>query len=151
MPGELEEIYLYAEIGDWSILITRGVNRMRVVLAVSNPRVRSALRLLLDQDSGMQVVGEATVAEDLVQLTAACWPDLLLVDWEMLGGRASEYLSDARAPCPELLVIALSDEPQTCRAAIGAGADACVYKGGPPERLLGALSNCYRKKRYVNV
>ena len=45
---------------------------MRVLLADDNAKVRSAVQLLLDQDSGMQVVGEATEAEDLVQLIAAC-------------------------------------------------------------------------------
>ena len=53
---------------------------MRVLLADDNVKVRSAVRLLLDQDPGMQVVGEATEPKGLVELTEASCPDMLLVD-----------------------------------------------------------------------
>ena len=118
---------------------------MRVVLADDNMKVRSAIRLLLDQYPEMEVVGEATNAEGLVNLVKAGCPDMVLVDWEMLGGLAHEYMSTLRARLPEFMVVALCDEPQTCRSAIRAGADTCVYKGDPPERFLVALSSCYRR------
>ena len=86
---------------------------MRVLLADDNTKVRSAVRLLLEQGSGEQVVGEAAEAETLLDLARTNYPDLVLVDWEMLGVRAPEYLSALRAHCPELMIVALSDQPQT--------------------------------------
>ena len=124
---------------------------MRIVLADDNVKVRSAIRLLLDQYPEMEIVGEATEAEGLVGLVKAGCPDMVLVDWEMLGGLAQEYMSTMRAHCPGLMVVALCDEPQTCRSAIGANADTCIYRGDPPERLLAALSSCYRRVPIANT
>jgi DNA-binding NarL/FixJ family response regulator len=39
---------------------------MRVLLADDQSKVHSALRLLLEQEPGMSVVGEAVEAEDLL-------------------------------------------------------------------------------------
>jgi len=120
---------------------------MRVLLADDQPKVRSALRLLLEQDPDMNVVGEATKAEELLAQVGATHPDLLLLDWELPGLQpADPLLPVLRALCPHLSVIALSGRPEVYRAALAAGADAFVSKGDPPERLLSAVNDCWRKR-----
>ena len=121
---------------------------MRVLLADDQPQVCSALRLLLEQDPEMNVVGEAAKAEDLLAQVGATRPDLLLLDWELPGLQPTNPLLPAlRALCPRLSVIALSGRPEMCRAALAAGADAFVSKGDPPERLLSAVNDCWRNRR----
>ncbi len=112
---------------------------MRVLLADDQNKVRSALRLLLGQEPGLSVVGEAIGVEGLLaQMETAC-PDLVLLDWELPGLSTAELLPTLRALCPRLRVIALSGRPEARRAALAAGADAFVSKGDPPERLLTTL------------
>ena len=122
---------------------------MRVLLADDQTKVRSALRLLLEQEPGLSVVGEAAEAEDLLVQVEVTQPDLVLLDWELPGLRTDDRLSVLRALCPQLKVIALSGQPEARRAALSAGADAFVSKGEPPERLLAALEDCRPRQHKV--
>ena len=119
---------------------------MRVLLADDRTEVRSALRLLLEQEQGIEVVGEADGAEGLLAQTKATCPDLVLLDWELPGLHADGPLSTLRQVCPDLFVIALSGRPEARRAALAAGVDAFVSKGDPPERLLAAVEGCMDKR-----
>ena len=112
---------------------------MRVLLADNQPRVRLALRALLEQLPGLKIVGEAVDAQDLLIQAEATCPELVLLHWRLNGSAATNLLSDLRRACPSLCVIALSVRPEACRAALAAGADAFVSKTEPPERLLGAI------------
>jgi DNA-binding NarL/FixJ family response regulator len=112
---------------------------MRILIADDQPRVRFALRTLLETEPGWQVVNEAVDAEELIAQTAVSTPDLVLLDWELPGLTAAEPLSTLRAVCPNAFVIALSGRLEAHRAALAAGADAFVSKTEPPERLLAAI------------
>lgn len=120
---------------------------MRVFLADDQSKVRSALRLLLEQDPEMSVVGEAAEAGDLLIQVRAVRPDLVLLDWELPGLQTANPLLPAlRTRCPRLSVIALSGRPEARQAALAAGADAFVSKGDPPERLLMAVRDCFGRQ-----
>jgi DNA-binding NarL/FixJ family response regulator len=112
---------------------------MRVLLADDQAEVRSALRLLLEQEPGLAVVGEAVDAQDLLSQATVAQPDLVLLDWELPGSPAADLLLALRASCPAAKVIALSGRPEALREALAAGIDAFVSKGDPPERLVAAL------------
>jgi len=63
---------------------------MRVFLADDQAKVCSALRLLLEQELGLRVVGEATEAKDLLAQVQRTQPDLVLLDWELPGLQATD-------------------------------------------------------------
>jgi len=117
---------------------------MRVLIADDEPRVRSALRLLLRYYPGVAVAGEADNVERALELVARHRPDLLLLDWELLGRNSATVLERLRASRQGLAVIALSGRPEARRAALAAGVDAFVSKGDPPERLLATLQTVLR-------
>jgi DNA-binding NarL/FixJ family response regulator len=119
---------------------------MRVLLADDEARVRSALRLLLEQAAGLDVVGECASGEALAAQIASRCPDLLLLDWELPRLQECGAVSALHAICPALIVIALSGKPEAAKSALAAGADAFVSKGDPPERLLEALMMCSTTK-----
>lgn len=120
---------------------------MHILLADDEPKVRSALRLLLEQDPALSVVGEAADAGQVLDRLQGFCPDLLLLDWELPGQQGGRLFGLVRTCCPALAVVALSGRPEARRAALAAGADAFVSKGDPPERLLAAIDE-YRRKRY---
>jgi DNA-binding NarL/FixJ family response regulator len=117
-------------------------SQTHVLLADDEDKVRSALRLLLEQERGLLVVGEAATVEELLIRVASERPNLLLVDWELPRLQAEDVLPALRACCPCMSVIALSGRPEARRAALASGADAFVSKGDPPDRLLAALEAC---------
>jgi len=112
---------------------------MRLLLADDQPKVRSALRLLLEQEPDLCVMGEATGTEDLIAQMAESCPDMVLLDWELSGQQPADLLKALHKCCPRLLVIVLSGRPEMRQAALAAGAHAFVSKGDPPEQLLAAL------------
>jgi DNA-binding NarL/FixJ family response regulator len=120
---------------------------MRILLADDQPDVRSALRLLIEQETGLLVVGEAADAASLLARVAVDSPDIILLDWELPGESSAddgkltgeELLAQLIATCPTLKIIALSGRIEACQVALSAGADAFVSKAEPPERLLAAL------------
>jgi DNA-binding NarL/FixJ family response regulator len=132
---------------------------MKILLADDEAKVRSALRLLLEQQEGLKVVGEVERADGLMDEIGAVQPDALLLDWELPGlrdkiagapgaskGRVSWLgsLRALRALNPRLVVIALSGRPEARQTALDAGADAFVSKGDPPERLLAVVNHYAR-------
>ena len=112
---------------------------MRILLADDQPKIRFALRLLLEREPELDVVGEAAGAETLLAQLEATQPDVVLLDWELPGLSAIGGLPALRAVCPQLRVIALSGRLEARQAALAAGAEAFVSKGSPPDRLLAAL------------
>ncbi len=115
---------------------------MRVLIADDDDMVRSALRLILEQDGSNQIVGEAESAGALVDQIDHCQPDLLLLDWELPGMTGiSLLLRGLRERCVRLRVLALSGLPHSKKLALALGVDAFVSKSDPPECLLECIQN----------
>jgi len=112
---------------------------MRVLLADDQPKVRSALRLLLSQEPDVEVVGEAADTETLLALAKATQPDLVILDWGLPGLHTTDPMSALRACRPNASLVVLSGRPEIRQRALAAGADAFVSKGDPPRRLLTTL------------
>ena len=113
---------------------------MQVLVADDQAQVRSALRLVLEQQPNIRVLGEAIDFMGLLDWARACCPDVVLLDWELLGFGGDDSLTVLRRHCPRLAVIALSGRPEAREAALDAGVDAFVSKGDPLERLLAAVA-----------
>ncbi len=115
---------------------------MRILIVDDEPQVRSALRLLLEHEPGLAVVGEADSVADLLVQARAGLPDLILLDWQLPGLDAGELIPYIRALRPGLLIVALDsllgNRPEAAR-----WADKVVSKLDPPERILAALANCW--------
>ena len=112
---------------------------MRILLADDEPRVRFALRVLLEREPGFAVVGEAVDRSGLLDLVALTLPDLVLLGWELPGLAAAHPLALLRRIHPDVSVIALSVRSEARHAALSAGANAFVSKADPPERLMAAI------------
>ena len=112
---------------------------MRVLLADDQAKVRSALRLLLEQLPQVEILGEAVDTTGLLDWVRAIKPDLVLLDWELPGLPAASLVQILQSHHPDLLVIALSGRPEARQVALETGVHAFVSKGDPPERLLAAV------------
>lgn len=113
---------------------------MRVLLADGQIKVRSALRLLLEHEPEIYVVGEAAEANSLLDQAKHTCPEIILLDYELPGQKIAQLLSALRGRCPNARIIALSGRPESRCGALRAGVDAFVSKGDPPDRLLATLS-----------
>jgi DNA-binding NarL/FixJ family response regulator len=115
---------------------------MRILIADDQDRVRFALRVLLTQQPGLQVVGEAADGEALLAQVRAIAADLALVDWELPQLTEAGGLPALRRSSPALQVVVLSSRPGVRQAALAVGGDAFVSMNDPPERLLTVIRCC---------
>ena len=125
---------------------------MRVVLADDQAWLRSAVRLLLEQLSDVETVGEAADEQHLRRLSTDRELDLVLLDWELPGltqtVQQRALLRDLRQQHPNLQIIVMSGRPESSRTALAAGANAFVSKVDPPEQLLAALQ---KAQQSINI
>lgn len=112
---------------------------VRVLLADDQEKVRSALRLLIEQEADFHIVGEAGSADELLRALHAVAPHVVLLDWELPGLPGEGKLRAMRALDPQLKIIAMSGTPEARKSALGEGVDGFVSKSEPPDRLLQVL------------
>lgn len=111
---------------------------MRVLLADDEPKVRSALRLILEQLKEVESVEEVTDAAGLADRLEDTPPDLLLVDWELPGLHPGASFREMQK-WGKFKIIVLSGRYASPQCINSTGADAFVSKCEPPDRLFATL------------
>jgi DNA-binding NarL/FixJ family response regulator len=118
---------------------------MRILIADEQPKVRFALRVLLDRQPDLEIVGETADADGLLALTRSLCPELVLLHWRLLDAGTAGLLTELRRMCPDVCLIVLSARPEVRREALIAGADAFVSKMDQPDQLLAAVRSAAKK------
>lgn len=118
----------------------------RIVLVDDHEIVRLGLITLLEDQPGLQVVGEAGNAADAVQAVATFRPDVVLMDIRMPGDGGIEATRQITARFPETKVVMLTSfaDDELVLRAISAGAVGYVLKQVGNEELLRAIAAAAR-------
>lgn len=114
---------------------------MLIMIADDEEKVRSALRLLIEHQEGLEIVGEAGDMQTLLEQIDASKPDMILLDWELPGFLPAEHLALLHHSNTTLRIIALSSRFRSHETTLKTGVDAFVSKGDPPESVLSAVYN----------
>jgi DNA-binding NarL/FixJ family response regulator len=114
---------------------------IRVVLADDQPLVRTGLRMILSDQSDLEVVGEAATGLEAVQVCAETRPDVVLMDVRMpeLDGIDATRIVTAVENPPRVLVLTTFDLDDVVYEALRAGASGFLLKDAPEERLTTAI------------
>lgn len=114
---------------------------VRVVIVDDDPLVRMALRLVVDGEPDLHVVGEAADGDAALAVVADTGPDVVLMDLRMPGrdGLAATEALLGRPDPPHVLVLTTFDTDENVLAALRAGALGFVVKDTPPPELLTAV------------
>ena len=112
---------------------------MKIGIADSQGRVRFSLRVLLEQQPGWMIVGEAADEHELFELLRDDPPDLLLIDYDLPDMPVKHLLRLLQVQNPEIQIIMMSGKQELCEAAIMAGADAFACKTESAEKLLNLI------------
>ena len=113
--------------------------------------VRAGIRLLLDSQTSMSVVAEASSAEEALQVSLDRDPDLIVTDLSMDGLRGAAVIEAfaERFPNARILVLSMVDSPSDVRRAIDAGARGYMLKGAAAAELPDAIARIMNGERYV--
>jgi DNA-binding NarL/FixJ family response regulator len=115
---------------------------IRVLIADDQAMVREGLRLILDAQEDLDVVGEAGDGASALRAVAEHRPDVVLMDIRMPGMdglQATERLLRGGRPGPRVLVLTTFGEDEYLYAAMRAGASGFLLKDSPRAALLHAV------------
>lgn len=114
-----------------------------VLIADDQALVRTGLRLILDAEADLQVVGEAGDGRDAIRQSRITRPDVVLMDVRMPvldGIAATRDLTAAELPGPKVLILTTFDLDEHVYAALAAGASGFLLK----DVKAGALADAIR-------
>ncbi|TDE41704.1 response regulator transcription factor [Nonomuraea mesophila] len=125
---------------------------IRVVIADDQPAVRDALRLTLDGEPDIEVVGEAADGDEAVRQALWRRPDVVVMDLRMPfvdGIAAIRRLSAVETP-PRVLALTTFDTDEYLFGALQTGASGFLLKDSDPELLLRAVRALHRGQGLVD-
>jgi DNA-binding NarL/FixJ family response regulator len=130
--------------------MTRPIN---VVLADDHAMVRHGLRVLLEAESDMAVVGEAADGLEVGPLVQNLRPDVLVLDIVMPGLSGLDVAREVtrRSPETRIVVLSMHDSDAYVLEAVRNGALAYVPKGAPAAELVRAIRAAAAGRRYVRA
>ncbi len=114
----------------------------RIVLADDERMVRTALRVILSAEEGLEVVGEAATGAEAVSVVREVEPDVVLMDVRMPevdGIRATELLLTTMPRPPRVLVVTTFENDAYVYDALRAGAAGFLLKRAAAEELVAAV------------
>jgi DNA-binding NarL/FixJ family response regulator len=115
--------------------------RIRLVLADDHAVVRAGTRELLEQQSDLNIVGEASDGEEAVRLAHELQPDVIVMDVRMPRMTGVEATRRIKAECPDVKVLVLTahDDDEYVFALLQAGANGYLMKTAEIEELVKAI------------
>lgn len=135
-----------------AVLLDHVPDRIRVVLADDHSLVRRSLRLLLDNEDDLDVVGEAENIGGVVRHVHGHAPNVLVLDLQMPGGSSIEAIRRLRERVPqtEIVVLTMERSPAFAQRAIDAGAVGFVLKDRADMELPEAVRRAARGEEFVS-
>jgi DNA-binding NarL/FixJ family response regulator len=115
---------------------------IRVLLADDEPMFRLGIRVVLDHEPDLAVVGEAADGAQVLPLATSCRPDVVLMDLRMPGMdgiAATHRLLAGDPPAPKVLVLTTFDHDDHVYAALRAGASGFLSKRAEPRTVSNAV------------
>jgi len=118
-----------------------GPQRLRIVLGDDHAIVRQGLKLLIDGQPDMIVVGEGSDGASVLELARALEPDIVVMDISMPAMNGLVATRTLKRRQPEVAIVALTrhEEETYVQELLRAGASGYVLKQSPPPELLNAV------------
>ncbi|CAN0409384.1 unnamed protein product, partial [Phaeothamnion confervicola] len=126
---------------------------IRVLVADDHAVVRRGLRQILEAESDIEVVAEATNGTETVAFVRERAIDIALLDITMPGRSGLEVLRELRGIRPEMRVLVLSMHPEERYAVrvLKEGASGYLTKESAPEELVIAVRKVASGGRYIGA
>jgi DNA-binding NarL/FixJ family response regulator len=126
--------------------------KVRVLIAEDHGTVREGLKLLLDAQPDMEVVGLAADGREALRLARELLPDVALMDVSMPGADGLQATLGLRDACPQVRVLALTRHADYgyLSEMLRAGAKGYVLKQSSSADLLGAVRAVAAGQNYLD-
>lgn len=128
------------------------MNKTSVLIVDDHAVVRKGLRLMIESQSDLSVVGEAGTLTEAMQIAERTKPRIITLDLSMPGpsGVASVDRLRAAAPDARILVVTMHDDPAFVRSAVAMGASGFVSKSAADSELIAAIRAVARGRVFID-
>jgi DNA-binding NarL/FixJ family response regulator len=130
------------------------VNDQQITLVICDDHavVRGGLRLVLNADPRITVIGDVGTAHELLDAVGRANPDLVLLDIGLPGTSGVEVIQDVLSASPKskILILTMHDDVAYLREAFAAGAHGYVVKAAAHTELIQAVHAVASGERYVH-
>lgn len=126
--------------------------KLRILIAEDHQTVREGVKLLVNSQPDMEVIGEAGNGDEAVSKTAEMAPDLLLMDISMpsLNGLLATKRLRAAIPKLKILILTRHTDDGYLQQLLGAGANGYVLKQSAPTELITAIRTIAAGNAYLD-
>ncbi len=126
--------------------------KTRILIADDHAVLRSGLKLLLNSEPDMEVVGEASNGLEAVKLATEIKPDIILLDISMPGltGQAALKIIKTEHPEMKVLVLSMHEDESYVHEMLKAGADGYVPKKAADAELLAAIRSTMKGEHFIH-
>lgn len=124
---------------------------IRVMLVEDHNLVRAGIRAVIDGQSDIQVIAEATEGREAIRLARQACPDVAVVDVAMPGISGIEVTKEVRRLCPsaQVLILTAHDNEAYFFETLKAGAIGYVLKKAAASDLIAAIEAASRGEPYL--
>ncbi|HLA09671.1 MAG TPA: response regulator transcription factor [Pyrinomonadaceae bacterium] len=125
---------------------------IRIMIVDDHAVIRSGLRMLIEHDQSMTVVGMAGTAAEALRVAEAERPDVIVLDLVLAEEDGLDFLPDLCKVSPNSRVLVLTglQTPDSHRTAIRRGAVGVVLKQQAAELLLKAISKVHAGEVWID-
>lgn len=124
---------------------------IRLILVDDHDVVRTGLRMLLENESDLEIVGEASSGKQALKLANELKPDVMIMDITLPDISGIEATRRIKQDCPTVSVVALTihDDEQYFFEMLQAGASGYVPKRAASEDLITAIHSAFNNEIYI--
>lgn len=126
---------------------------IRILLVDDHAVVRMGLKMLLNNQPDMEVVGEASEGNEGIQKAHELKPNVIIMDLSMPHGKDGlSATSELKKEMPEvaILILTMHDDEEYLFRAIQAGAAGCILKSAPHDELILAIQSVSQGDAYLH-
>ena len=125
---------------------------INVIVVDDHDLVRTGIRRMLSDISGIKVVGEAKSGEDAVKLSREVNPNVVLMDVKMpgIGGLEATRKLLRIDPDIKVLVVTVCDDDLFPSRLLQAGAAGYLTKGASMDEMVQAIRSVHAGQRYIS-
>jgi len=133
------------------MLINPG-NAIRVVIVDDHGIFRAGLRMLINSQSDMQVVGEAATISKIASVVTEMKPHVVLLDVGMPGGSGLQVLKQLQSQSERVraIILTMHNDAALLRFALSAGAAGFVLKQAADQVLISAIRATYNGGVFID-
>ncbi len=129
-----------------------GNNFTSIVIADDHAIVRQGLIKLLEEEKGMQVVGEAIDGREVVKIVLELLPDIVIMDIAMpkLNGiEAARQIKHAGIKS-KIIILSMHDHSRYIRELLGLGVSGYLLKNAASEDIIKAIISALKGNTYLS-